>query len=188
MIDVVLDLETMGRGHHAAIIEIGAVAFDRSTLELIPAENGGEFSALITLDSVVKTGGTLTPDTIMWWMQQSDAARSRFADAVMPHNQALWRFKNWLSLLASGCAGIDGTLNGIWGNGAVFDNVILASAFEREGIPVPWTYKQDRCYRTMRAEFSHIEQDEWIGIYHSGVDDARNEANHLIKILKEIRA
>ncbi len=37
----------------------------------------------------------------------------------------------------------------VWGNGANFDNTILRRSYERQGIPCPWRYYNDRDVRTI---------------------------------------
>jgi exodeoxyribonuclease VIII len=182
MIETVLDLETMGLSNDAAIIEIGAVAFN---LDGSPLGYGvsDSFSTVITLDSSVAAGGVIDPSTVIWWMGQSAEARERFtARAAMPLEAALWGFSTWLKLH---CEAGRGDVN-VWGNGAGFDNVVLASAYKRAGIPLPWSYRNNRCYRTMAALYPHVELER-VGIAHSGVDDARSQANHLVKIMKELK-
>lgn len=63
--DVMVDLETAGTGPDAAILAIGAVAFDRDTGRLGPT-----FYTTINLASAVATGGQIEPATFTWWLQQ----------------------------------------------------------------------------------------------------------------------
>jgi len=49
MLDVMLDLETMGNGSSAAIIAIGAVEFD-----MVEGTLGNEFYSVVDLDSSVQ--------------------------------------------------------------------------------------------------------------------------------------
>ena len=66
-----LDLETMGKGPSAAIVTIGAVFFDPMTGEL-----GAEFEAHIDLRDSARFG-EIDPDTVLWWLGQSDEAIAR---------------------------------------------------------------------------------------------------------------
>lgn len=69
MSHIMLDLETMGNGSQAAIIAIGAVAFDLSGIK-------DRFYTQVSLESSVRAGLIADPSTIMWWMQKSDEARA----------------------------------------------------------------------------------------------------------------
>jgi exodeoxyribonuclease VIII len=70
----------------------------------------------------------------------------------------------------------------IWGNGASFDNVILANAYRRNDLNIPWKYYNDRCYRTMKSLAPHIKMERE-GTHHNALSDAISQANHLIRIM-----
>jgi hypothetical protein len=66
----------------------------------------------------------------------------------------------------------------LWGNGASFDNAILAHAYARCGATPPWKFWNDRCYRTVAALTATPRQQG--GTHHNALDDARSQAEHLI--------
>jgi exodeoxyribonuclease VIII len=173
MKDIMLDLETMGAGPHAAIIAIGAVEFDLNRV-------GERFYETVDLESSVNCGGVIDASTVMWWMKQSQEARAAFAGKNIPLPDALIRFASWLENRAP-----KKDLK-IWGNGASFDNVILSSAYSKVGIDQPWVYYGDRCYRTMKGLHPEIKLNR-IGTYHNAVNDAESQALHLIDILRVVR-
>jgi hypothetical protein len=74
----------------------------------------------------------------------------------------------------------------LWGNGAAFDNVILASAYRALRLTPPWKFYNDRCYRTMKAAYSDVKMPR-TGTHHNALDDAISQANHLIEIWKAAR-
>lgn len=122
--EVMIDLETMGMGPDAAIISIGAVKFDLKEKRL-----GDEFYTVVDLESSLAAGGTVTAGTILWWMGQEDAAREEFTaeDAglgAVNIRVALFNFHSFFHTFNP----VDG---GVWGNGAAFDNVVLANAYQR---------------------------------------------------------
>lgn len=181
MNNVMLDLETMGNGPNAAIVAIGAVAFDIEARTL-----GSTFYALVELESSVAFGGQMDASTVMWWMQQSQAARSALTGPTEPAPlpSTLTRFTLWLHSLTT-----ERTLKDIcvWGNGAAFDNVILASAYRRMRMPAPWKHWNDRCYRTVKALNRHVTLER-TGTHHHALDDAISQAQHLIAILNPLPA
>jgi hypothetical protein len=167
---VMLDLETLGTGPNATIIGIGAVAF---TLD---GEIHEQFSDYVGRND---DGATTDVDTVLWWFGQSDARE------VQTHVEyrfnlidALYRFGAFMSR-----TGMDVPIAGMWGNGVAFDNVILRSAFERNGMTAPWDYRTDRCYRTMKAMRPDVKAGEFVGVKHDALDDAIHQAKHLCKIL-----
>ena len=179
--NIMLDLETMGVGPNAAIVAIGAVEFVLPVKESMATvgrigEITREFYRTVDLQSSVDAGGVIDPSTVMWWLEQSDEARAELTREAGRENiaGALQLFREWLG--GRDCL--------IWGNGASFDNVILGSAYTKlSGIDfVPWKFRNNRCYRTVKALNKHIPADEVGGVAHNAVDDAKYQALHLIKI------
>jgi hypothetical protein len=167
---VMIDLETMGTGPDAAIVAIGAVAFDPAT-ERITATH----YQLVDLQSAVDLGGQMTCSSVLWWLQQSDAARAELARPGEPLRMALQCLGEWLRR-----ATVEGVQ--VWGNGCDFDNVILASAYRRAGMPLPWRWSRNRCYRTVRALHPDVLLARG-GVHHNALDDAAHQAQHLMLAL-----
>lgn len=171
MQDVMLDLETMGNGPQAAIIAIGAAEFDIPTQQV-----GDRFYMAVDLESAVALGGVMDASTVLWWLKQSAAARAAFDRRGDHLAVALQQFAGWMENRAPR----DDVR--VWGNGAAFDNVILASAYRRNGTPQPWQFRNDRCYRTVKAQHPTVKMQR-NGTHHNAVDDAESQARHLIAML-----
>ncbi len=165
--NVMLDLETMATHSNAAIVAIGAVRFN--------GELQDTYYQVIDLQSCLQVGLEVNGDTIKWWLQQEDAARKAITEPNIVLTQALTDFSIWL--------GEDAL---VWGNGASFDNAILANAYYRAGIPLPWTHYNNRCYRTLKCFYPSIKLKR-LGTLHHALDDAISQAAHLIKILQTIK-
>ena len=160
--NVMLDLETMGTGPNAAIIAVGAVRFDKEVTD--------RFYEVVDLRTSIDMGLEMDPDTVMWWMQQSDAAREQFKREGKHLSEVLCLFRKWIDADAI-----------VWGNGAAFDNVILANAYRKQNTPAPWKFWNDRCYRTVKSLNPDVKMQRK-GVYHCAVDDAESQALHLIDI------
>lgn len=171
MNNIMLDLETMGNGPQAAIAAVGAVAFDPDTNTI-----GERLYLPVSLESSVAIGGEMDPATVVWWMKQNDQARALFGATTYPIGYVLDTFGYWL-----GSIGERKTIK-VWGNGAAFDNVILASAYRAAKKPVPWDFWNDRCYRTIKALNKDVPLER-IGTHHNAVDDAESQARHLMALL-----
>ena len=171
MQDVMLDLETMGTGPQAAIVAIGAVEFDAQS-QLI----GEEFYVVVDLESSVAHGGVIDASTVLWWLKQSDAARAAFDRSGTSLTAALIQFSSWMTARAPR------ENVRVWGNGAAFDNVILASAYRQANITQPWLFWNDRCYRTVKALSPAVTMQR-NGTHHNALDDAESQARHLIDML-----
>jgi hypothetical protein len=168
-VDIMVDLETMGTGPDAAIIAIGAVAFDTKGL------SNDTFYEVVNLQSSVDLGGVIDSDTVLWWLQQLPEAREEFLKPGIHISRALMRFSEWFE---------DRSGTNIWGNGAAFDNVILRSAYTRAGIEAPWKFYQDRCFRTIKAMNPLVDTSSWAqGVAHNALSDALWQACYLVKVL-----
>lgn len=168
---VMLDLETMSTGHNAAIVSIGAVKFDRDQIL-------NTFYTNVDLASCVDVGLEIDPNTIMWWLEQSQEAQEALLGQTIDITGALEKFNRWLGVNYDGMK--------IWGNGSDFDNVILRNAYKQCNITAPWKYSGNMCYRTIKNLYSGIKiQRE--GVQHNALQDAVDQANHLIEINKEMK-
>lgn len=170
--EIMLDLETMGNGSNSAIIAIGAVSFDKSGVK-------NKFYQQVSLQSSIDAGMMMDASTVLWWLQQSDAARQAFKD-----NEKAKLISDVLKMFSSFCS--DEKACGMWGNGAAFDNVLLSNAYRKCGIIQPWKFWNDRCYRTMKSIYP-VHEIKRVGTHHNAVDDAESQALHLISICNEHR-
>lgn len=170
--NIMLDLETMGNGPDAAIIAIGACKFDSTGIL-------DTYYCVVDLTSSLNAGLNVDGDTILWWLKQSDDARKAIHSPTMiaiKITDALKTFANWVEK--------DNQEDPkIWGNGASFDNVILANIYRKTGLTTPWKYYNDRCYRTLKAMHPEIKINRK-GTHHNALDDAISQAEHLIEIWK----
>lgn len=163
--NIMLDLETMSTHFNAAIISVGAAKFDHRGVQ-------DSFYEVVDLESC--QGLDIRPATIMWWLKQDKLSIEQLFNNPRPLKIVLEEFSSWA-----------GKNPIVWGNGADFDNVILRNAYEYVGLTCPWSYKNNRCYRTMANLFSDVKPRPQ-GIKHCAVDDAENQARHLIEIFGSI--
>ncbi|EFC2029135.1 exonuclease, partial [Escherichia coli] len=176
-IHLMIDLETMGKNPDAPIISIGAIFFDPQTGDM-----GPEFSKTIDLET---TGGVIDRDTIKWWLKQSREAQSAILTDEIPLDDALLQLREFIAE-NSGEFFVQ-----VWGNGANFDNVILRRSYERQGIPCPWRYHNDRDVRTIvelgkATDFDARTAIPFEGERHNALDDARYQAKYVSAIWQKL--
>jgi exodeoxyribonuclease VIII len=169
--EVMIDLETLSTESNACILSIGAARF-------FPRSTGimDHFEVFIDPASCTAKGLVIDADTVMWWMHgDQDAARKELmACPRLPLRTALLMFMEWLK-----------GDRPVWGDGATFDNVILRNAYKAAGLGVPWSYWNDRCYRTMKSQYPDVKMVRK-GTHHSAAADAVSQAVHLQAIFKSI--
>ncbi|MDD8119622.1 3'-5' exoribonuclease, partial [Escherichia coli] len=176
-IHLMIDLETMGKNPDAPIISIGAIFFDPQTGDM-----GPEFSKTIDLDTA---GGVIDRDVIKWWLKQSREAQSAIMTDEIPLDDALLQLREFIDE-NSGEFFVQ-----VWGNGDNFDNVILRRSYERQGIPCPWRYCNDRDVRTIvelgkALDFDARTAIPFEGERHNALDDARYQAKYISAIWQKL--
>ncbi|EEQ3297939.1 3'-5' exoribonuclease [Escherichia coli] len=174
---LMIDLETMGKNPDAPIISIGAIFFDPQTGDM-----GPEFSKTIDLETA---GGVIDRGTIKWWLKQSREAQSAIMTDEIPLDDALLQLREFIDE-NSGEFFVQ-----VWGNGANFDNTILRRSYERQGIPCPWRYYNDRDVRTIVELGKAIDFDArtaipFKGERHNALDDARYQAKYVSAIWQKL--
>lgn len=173
MRDIMLDLETLDTRTSAVILSIGAVRFDAHTVGSI-----GEMIHLhVDIDSNLAVGRTVGGSTIEWWLDQDEDARKKILEGEkIPLPNALSALRNFIN-----------DEDRVWGNGAAFDNVVVADAFKACGMEQPWRFWNDMCYRTLKNVFRNVPKPKFEGTVHDALDDAVNQAKHLQAIMATIR-
>jgi hypothetical protein len=172
---VVVDLETFDVGARPVILSIGAVAVD-----IRSGQTRGEFYRLVDPSSAVQYGLTLGVDTILWWMQQSDAARQALTNpstdrAALP---------NALHALSTFFRGIQADT--IWSNGALADLQWLGNAYRACNMTPGWTYRQERDLRTLwgLVPVPRVEAE----VEHDALSDAKAHAQQMLAALAWVHA
>ncbi|EDT8874386.1 exonuclease [Salmonella enterica subsp. enterica] len=177
---LMIDLETMGTNINAPIVVIACVLFDPQTGEIGPV-----FYKVISLVDAMKSGAIPDGETIEWWLKQSSEARSAILVDQIPLDDALLQLREFIDENA------DEKFIQVWGNGATFDNTILRRSYERQGIPCPWRYYNDRDVRTIVELGKTIGFDAktvipFEGVRHNALDDARHQAKYVSAIWQKL--
>lgn len=174
MLHVMIDLETMSTAPNAAIMQIGACAF-----EFTSAVKSGIIKIDISLQSSVLAGGHVDPETVKWWNSQRYELKRGFGWNTVHLHDALIEFGKWFDEHQE--------IEGVWSHGASFDIPVLESAYRSLGLPVPWDYRLVRDTRTMhwlakelgwekpKREVAHTALEDAL----VQCDDLRSAAHHI---------
>lgn len=170
-----VDLETWSAQPDALVISIGAAKYDPNGTGVIDS-----FEVHIDPEDAQRYGFHIDARTVMWWMSYDrNDARKIFMEAPkVDVGTALEGFWQWFK------EGDD--VEGVWGNGAPFDNVILRTMHEKAGVECPWPFWMDRCYRTVKSATSAPDMSTRHGTHHSALDDAISQALHHQEIVKAL--
>ena len=169
-VNVMCDLETLGTRPGCVILSIAAVPFCIN-------ETIHSFYERIDKHSY-PTGFHVDPATLRWWELQSEEARTEAFSGIRHINNVLEDFGRW-------CKALPGEVL-LWGNGANFDNVLLAEAHAKLSLTAPWKFYNDRCYRTLKNLYPHIAYIK-PKVAHNALSDAEAQAFHAETILNSLR-
>lgn len=185
MNNIMLDLETMGKGSNAAIVAIGAAFFDPVTGEL-----GERFYKRIWLASAAKYG-EIDASTVSWWLTQSDEARAEINhEDSTSLRQAIIDFSKFVDFENEEAF----KQLRVWGNGCTFDNVIIANAYKQLKLQKPWSYAGDMDVRTIvelgrkLLDFDPKKDMPFEGERHNALADAIHQAKYVSAIYQRLAA
>lgn len=173
--DVMVDLETLGRRPGCVVLAIGAVEFGSRGL-------GREFYQVLDVYGQKSLGLHDDPETLAWWEAQAPEARQVLDQARHPDAKkfgvVMCEFDDWLRPIGFKRVRV-------WGNGADFDNAILACVYGALSLTPPWDFWNNRCYRTLK-NLVPGPKVERTGTYHNALDDAKTQAIHAIRLLEKL--
>jgi hypothetical protein len=171
MNDVMIDIETPGTKPGSAILTIGAVKFDRD------GTVGDKFYARIGAQALMY--GTSSVDTLKWWKTQPQAAYDEAWNGTENPFEVAQRFTAWLKQNSKNIIP--------WGNGSVFDMVLLEAWFDKMGVVCPWKFWDIRDVRTV-ADLSGIGPKSIIreGVHHNALDDSLHQIKYLCAGFKKL--
>ena len=140
MKDIMFDLETMGTGPNAALVQIGAVRFDFQHGLYFPNEGAPKILIDVSLVDSVSLGGVITRKTEAWWAEQGGFSHKTKPVSV---KEALETLFHWVHQSEGGAP------RTAWCKGPAFDQAILDFYSAKTGVDLPWAYSQVRDCRTV---------------------------------------
>ena len=182
--DVMVDCETLGVGNQPVILSIGAISFGKEVESF-----GRTFEININPESYDGYGGQfeITASTVKWWMGQSEEAREAAFGKGVHIRDALESFSEYLT--KDGCSPV------LWANDETADLVWLESAYRIVGLPTPWTFRDHRCFRTIKdiagmldiADDANDYAQKAGAVAHNALDDAVWQARYTAYVLEHIK-
>jgi len=176
MLNVMIDLETLGTSPDAPILSIGAVYFGPDTGEL-----GNKLHLKLDFVEACK-GRHIDPETVKWWMSQSDDARAALLQSSTEgKHSALYHLDRFLAKMG----GVK-----VWGNGATFDISMLENLYRQLGMETPWKFYNVRDVRTVVAMAEGIidrSDFPFEGVKHDALADAIHQAKYVSAMWQMLR-
>ena len=139
MTDYMIDVETLSKRVDATILSIAAVRFDPRGGVRVDIPDEDIFTTKINLNQ----DRHIDPDTLTWWLGQSEAARDEVFGGISTLRVSLSNLSKFLLDYNRGDLKV-------WAQGAnSFDIPILEHAYTQVGFSVPWKYYNVRDTRTV---------------------------------------
>ena len=161
---VMLDWETLSTEPNAVVLSIGLVPFnleDEDTFEILEADESRQYFRTIEFQEQIDAGRHVSASTLMWWMQQNRSAQKETFNE---------RGRIGVEKLLEEVIPFIGKKR-LWGNGASFDNPILATLCTDFGF-VPPPFYMARDLRTIQ-DLSDNDRLKERGVEHSAIADAQ---------------
>lgn len=187
IIDIMLDIETLGKQDNTAIFQIYAKAIDRETYETI-----SDIELKIDIHSIKPE--LIEMDTLYWWTQGNPELFKQLTEVTDAHVEEKFAAVDlywWIDSLKYKNMTSD-KRNDIylWGNGSVFDNIKIKNFLKRNGFEYPIFYKNDQDLRThlrTASLVSGLSEDEikkQCEVEGATDHDAKDDVQYQINILK----
>ena len=175
-----IDLETLSTEGDASIVQIGAVAFGDGTGD--EDWTGMAFSRNV----MAYDWDNIDGPTVLWWMNQAPEVRKHVLEqsVAVPLGTAI-------NDLCVHIRNNSGGLPVLWAGPTTFDMVILKNAAKRVGYVWPFSFRDERCFSTLRKEFMKDEDERGLdnleAMTHYAVADAEKQAIICQRILRRLR-
>lgn len=162
-VHVMCDLETTGTRPGCCVLSLAVVPF----ATVIPVE---PFYEKISWRSSLDAGFNNDEDTLLWWNRQKQAVQDEAFSGTRSVESVLESLSHYMAQLGEPKDII------LWGNGADFDNAILSHCYKHLGLKQPWDFRNNRCYRTLKNMYPHVEYVK-PDVSHNALSDAVAQSN-----------
>lgn len=184
--EIMFDLETLALSPRAVVVSIGAVAFNvrhcdsvsdfKSPVGQSWGLNARSFYRVLEIKPQQLKGRAVDGDTVRWWMTQGDEAKKMFSTDPWNPYAVVGAFNAWVRHIGG---------KRLWANPTVFDVPKLESLFEDFGLAWPFTHRDYRDLKTLRAVTPPLDKTDYAALVaHHALDDAIVQALEVQRIYR----
>ncbi|WP_137743414.1 3'-5' exonuclease [Robertmurraya siralis] len=178
-IDVMVDIETLGKASDATIFQIAAIAFDIET-----GEHLAKFNQIANIEE--ETYLRVDGSTLKWWLNTNKELLTELLNKGKgTPEELLENFHKWLTFISDDTKNIH-----LWGNGILFDNKMIQQQLDDAYLGYPIYYKNDRDVRTLvdlagkklgitEKELKDKYNDDTL-THHDAFDDVKYQINLVV--------
>ena len=183
-VDIMTDIETLGKDDGAPVFQISAVKFDICTGKIIST-----FNETVDISNMKNIEG----GTLLWWLNTNKELLSELLNkgkkTGYSEEDVVRHFVDWVNTDMNNSAKRKTAY--LWGNGVLFDNRLIKNKCQQYGIEYPIHYRNDRDMRTIvelaayktgfESEYAYRESFPNIGKKHDAFDDVTFQVKVLCK-------
>jgi hypothetical protein len=154
-----LDIETFSTQPNALVVSVGVVNL------------WNDESFFARLDLTGQQNRHIDPNTVLWWMQQSEEAQAHLHEK--PHislTEQLYEFVDFLGYKPI-----------MWAKPVSFDCVIMETLLTENNIKIPWFHRDKRCVHSIRSQHDNWQKDDVPMTAHHPVEDCRSQIREILK-------
>lgn len=145
---LMLDCETLSTRPNALILQLAALPFDPDAPLSEPCHGTAAFDVYLdwTVCEIEAEACHTDLKTMQWWLGQNEVARTRLTRGS-PRLDAMKAADELICFMS------ENLLKGatVWSYGATADIVWVRHFLRIAGYPDPWSYRSERCLRTVGA-------------------------------------
>ncbi len=170
---LMIDIETLSNRPGPVIVQIGWAYKTPKGRKIVD-------SGCINVDPVTcrALGGGITLSTIEWWITKGGAKAYK---TTLKKRRTIEQALTEMDAVFKKCKP-----STVWGNSPSFDLDALRFYYSALKRDVPWVFRNERDYRTLRELYGHTSDMPKTTIAHNGEADARWQLEHLIGIMEFI--
>jgi hypothetical protein len=181
---LMVDIETLNTNVNSVILSIAAIPF---TFEEGIIKDVEPFYQNIDIQSCLDLGLEVNGDTLSWWLNQTDKAKSKLDNPKPTSIQtALGKFNFYIF------TNFNVEDLRIWGNSARFDLGILNNVYNKTSTTPPWFFRNERDVRTISALNPEVkkrlkkEYEESGEVLHDALTDCRLQIDYCREIVNSL--
>ena len=184
-IDIMCDLETLGKKSNTLVFQIAAQAFDIKTGGIVSSFNE-------VLDITKEKDFYVNGETLLWWLDTDKELLAILlkSGTIESERQLFSDFAEWINQLKEEFEEVY-----FWANGMLFDNRFVSENMEHYGIKYPIYYRNDRDLRTLTELAAFKENktvNEWLNEHklkiraHDALNDVTSQIQLCLDAFNEI--
>ena len=177
---MMIDFETLSTEPNAVCLSIGIQAFDRTRL-------GSSLYLVLNASEQQKSGRHVSASTKDWWSRQAAEAKKVLEESEKSAEPMVNSLKKVRDFIDSFNPNKLKPSVKVWGNGSIFDIVILESLFKQYGLSIPWSFWDVRDLRTFTdcvANARFLPKNT--ALAHNALADATHQAQFIIDTYRKL--